>query len=145
MRTVTLPNEEMLPEVAKMLSEGNCVKLKAKGNSMLPFIVGGRDEVMIEKREEYNKGDIVLAEVAPQRFVLHRIIRMEREGMVLMGDGNLWGTEQCRKESVYGRVTGIVYQGQIRDCNRKSERWKAEVWQFLLPIRRYLLAIYRRL
>lgn len=47
---MTLPNEEMLPEVAKMLSEGNCVKLKAKGNSMLPFIVGGRDEVVIEKK-----------------------------------------------------------------------------------------------
>jgi hypothetical protein len=43
MRSVTLPNEVMLPEVAKMLSEGKQVTIKAKGNSMLPFIVGGRD------------------------------------------------------------------------------------------------------
>lgn len=145
MRTVTLPNEELLPEIARMLAEGNMVTLRAKGNSMLPFIVGGKDSVVLQKKDTFAIGDIVLAEVAPQVFVLHRIVNIEGEVVILMGDGNLQGTEECNKNNICGQVIAIIHNGKEIDCNSKGERRKARIWKRLLPMRRYLLAIYRRI
>lgn len=145
MRSVTLPNEVMLPEVAKMLSEGKQVTIKAKGNSMLPFIVGGRDSVVLEKREVYNIGDIVLAEIGSKQFVLHRILKMDNEQVILMGDGNVSGVERCHKENICGLAITIIHKGKPVDCHSRREYRKALLWRKLLPVRRYLLAIYRRI
>lgn len=145
MRNVTLPNEELLPEVVKMLSEGNRVTIKAKGNSMLPFIVGGQDNVVLEKKESYAVGDIVMAGFTPKLFVLHRILKIDGDNIILMGDGNLSGVEQCRKENIFGHAISIIHKGKPIDCNSKKERRKARIWRDLLPVRRYLLAIYRRI
>ncbi|MFV0417420.1 MAG: S24/S26 family peptidase [Dysgonomonas sp.] len=145
MRTITLPNETLLPEVAKILSEGNMVTLKVKGSSMLPFIIGGRDSVVLQKKETFTIGDIVLAEIAPKHFVLHRIIKIEVDKITLMGDGNLSGTEECIKENISGHTIAIIHKGKHIDCNSKSEQRKAQFWLNILPLRRYLLAIYRRI
>ena len=61
---------------------------------MLPFIVGDRDSVRLRK-EPVAVGDAVLAEIAPGRYVLHRIISLVKDRVVLMGDGNLSGVETC--------------------------------------------------
>lgn len=145
MRTITLPNEELLPEVAKMLSEGNLVTVRAKGDSMLPFIMGGRDSVVLQKKEKYKVGDIVMAEIAPKLFVLHRILKIDGTQIALMGDGNQQGIEECRKEDIHGHAISIIHKGKQIDCNSKRERRKARIWRGLLPVRRYLLAIYRRI
>lgn len=145
MRKVALSNEELLPEVAILLSEGNRVTIRAKGNSMLPFIVGGRDSVVLQQKDHYRVGDIVLAEISPNVFVLHRIIKIDKEQIILMGDGNLRETEVCRVENIHGHVVSILHKGKQVDCNSWKERGKARVWRAVLPIRRYLLAIYRRI
>ena len=56
-----LANEILFPEVAALLEEGHTVTLKAKGTSMMPFIVGGRDSVVLQKADRVAVGDIVLA------------------------------------------------------------------------------------
>ncbi|MCS3105152.1 hypothetical protein [Phocaeicola vulgatus] len=43
------PNASLLGEVENMLADGRSVMLKATGNSMLPFIVGGRDSVLVRR------------------------------------------------------------------------------------------------
>lgn len=145
MRTVSIPNRTLLSEIAKILSEGKKVTIKAKGCSMLPFIVGGRDSVVLQKRNRVTIGDIVLAEIAPGHFVLHRIIKIEDGEIVLMGDGNLSETEECRESDIKGHAITVIYNGKEIDCNSESQRCKARLWQRLLPVRRYLLAIYRRI
>lgn len=145
MRSVTLPNEVMLPEVAKMLSEGKQVTIRAKGNSMLPFIVGGKDSVVLEKKEGYAVGDIVLAEILPKQFVLHRILKIDGYRIILMGDGNPSGVEKCTEDKIFGHAITVIHKGKQIDCTGKGERRKARIWRTLLPVRRYLLAIYRRI
>lgn len=144
MRKVVMPNEELLPEIAGMLSEGGRVTFKTKGYSMLPFIVGDRDSVILEKPSTLAVGHIVLAEIAPHKFVLHRIINIEGEGITLMGDGNQLGVETCRKENIHGYAVAILRKGKQVDCNSRREQRKARVWYRLLPVRRCLLAVYRR-
>ncbi len=66
-------------------------------------------------------------------------------GIPFEGDGNLT-TEHCALGDIKARVTHVV------DAKDKTHylynRWRmlgAKVWYWLRPIRRYLLAIYRRL
>lgn len=48
-------------EVSRMLQGGNSVTLRAKGNSMLPFIMEERDTVVLQKAEAFAVGSVVLA------------------------------------------------------------------------------------
>ena len=83
-----LPNEIFIPEIARLVAEGKQVVFTPTGVSMRPYIEGGVDSVTLVRAEELQVGDIVLAEVAPQHYVLHRIYAMQGDAVTLMGDGN---------------------------------------------------------
>lgn len=134
----TFPNEVLLEEAAGLLNEGREVCFTPKGNSMLPFIRGGKDSVVLKKLPTVSVGDIVLVRL-PGRYVLHRVVAINNEELTLMGDGNIRGTEQGSLPDVMGTVTSI----------RKGERnvvpGKGRLWRAIKPLRRYILALYRRL
>lgn len=134
-----IPNDVLLPEVAKFLEEGREVVLSPKGNSMLPFIREGKDSVILKKLPTEEVGDIVLAKL-PGRYVLHRIVDEDSNRLTLMGDGNLRGTESCTRDDVLGSVIYIVRGGK-----RKVKPGKGMWWRALMPFRRIILGIYRRL
>lgn len=134
-----LPNEVLLPEVAALLAAGSDVTLLTKGNSMLPFIRGGRDRVVLRRQDGMAAGDIVLARIGG-RYVLHRVLGVSGTHLTLMGDGNIRGTESCMASDVIGTVVEI-----IRPDGRRCSPGKGRVWRALKPVRRYILAIYRRL
>ena len=133
-----LPNEVLLGEVARMLAEGRDVVVVSKGRSMLPFIRGGIDRVMLRKLERVKVGDIVLAFV-DGRFVLHRVVAISADELVLMGDGNINGVEHALLENVAGTVVEI-----ITPQNRHRKPADGWLWRKALPVRKYLLKIYRK-
>ena len=135
----TVPNDILLGEVAAVLQEGREAILAPTGNSMLPFIRSGRDRVILRKQDSYAVGDIVLAHFGG-RYILHRIVALDGDAVTLMGDGNLQGQEKGRTDGIVGTVTAV-----IRPDGRRRVPGKGRVWRALKPVRRYLLAIYRRL
>ncbi len=139
-----IPNDILLKDISRLLEEGKTVTLLAKGCSMLPFIHGGKDSIILKKFEKYCVGDIVLAEVSKDFYVVHRIIFLEK-GVTLMGDGNFRGTEHCRLEDIKGKVTGIVHKDKNINPDSRSQKTLSKIWNILLPCRRILLGIYRRL
>ena len=145
MQTKTVPNAELIPAIGKLIEEGQEVIFKPKGVSMLPFIRGGRDSVLLRKADGLKAGDIALAEISEGRYVLHRIETIEDEMIVLMGDGNLVGRERCRKGDVMAVAVKIIKENKEIDCQSPRHMRMAEIWKRLLPVRRYLLAIYRRI
>ena len=134
-----IPNEILLEEIGRMLEEGREVVFRPKGNSMLPFIRGDRDSVVLRKQENVEVGDIILVRL-DGRYVLHRLIRKEGDALTLMGDGNVRGTEACTVGDVMGTVTAIV-----RENGKTVKPGKGTLWRALKPLRRYILAIYRRI
>ena len=120
------------------LKDGKVIVLVPQGISMLPFIEGGVDQVYLLKKEKVAVGDIVLVEYHG-KHILHRVYAVDGEKITLMGDGNLEGTEQVAADEVMGTVVEIVHDG------RHLKPKKAWLWRHLLPIRRYLLKIHRKL
>jgi len=139
MHKMTLPNEILLGEVAAILREGREAVIIPTGNSMLPFIRGGRDRVVLHARPEVAVGDIVLVRIG-EKYILHRVIAVSGDALTLMGDGNLAGTEHCTSADVLGTVTEI-----IRPSGRRIQPGSGRFWRRLKPFRRYILGIYRRL
>ena len=141
----TLPNELILGEVSRLIERGETVTLKAKGTSMLPFIVGGRDSVVLERPDELKTGMIVLAYVVGERYVLHRIIAIEGDKLTLMGDGNLKGVEMCLRKDVKAVASRIIKPSGEVDCHGRRHLRQVAAWNMLKPIRRWILAVYKRI
>ena len=140
-----VPNSILLAEVSALVKEGKEVELLTKGCSMLPFIVGDRDSVRL-RSEAVAVGDAVLAEIAPGRYVLHRIISLDGDKVVLKGDGNLTGTENCRRADVQARAVAVIRAGNKEtDCTTGSYMRRVRFWNSLpYLMRRVWLAILRR-
>ena len=149
----TFPNAALFSEVRSLLAEGRDVTILARGNSMFPFIRDGLDKVQlsaVRSPEEggcgFSTGDILLCEIEPGHYVLHRLVRNENGSLTLMGDGNLRGTEKCTAGDVVARAVNIIRpDGTAVSCSGLTEMRRARIWRRLLPFRRILLALWRRL
>ena len=143
---VRFNNSEFLPEVVKMLNERHTVTLRLRGFSMRPFLEDGRDKALLTKPVTIQKGDAVLAEVTPGHYVLHRIISIKGENVVLRGDGNI-GVERCSLADIKGFAIGFYRKGRTKLDRTNGLKWRVYslVWTTLFPLRRYLLAFYRRI
>lgn len=144
MRKLEVANELLLTQVSELLSRGEQVVLKVKGNSMLPFIYGWHDSVRLKRFDSYRKLDAVLARTSTGIFVLHRIIEISDDRVVLMGDGNAESKEYCNINDISGRVVEIIRDGSVINYDSKCMKFKGRMWYMLRPLRRYLLGIYRR-
>ncbi|MCR4865214.1 MAG: S24/S26 family peptidase [Bacteroidales bacterium] len=136
---VTVPVETLLPSALEFLKEGMSVVLPVKGNSMLPYIRGGKDQVLVRKMPYVREGDVVLAHTTAGNYVIHRIIEVKEDCLVLRGDGNLVGTEKCTLDGVVGTVVEIQ-----KPSGHKLDPYSVKGWQKLpLFLRRILLALYK--
>ena len=141
-----MTDNEIIEEAIRLVREGVSVTLPVNGNSMLPFIIGGKESVILQGPGLIDVGDVVLAWADGYRYVVHRIVRIDGERVTLMGDGNLVGTEHCLIGDIKARVTHVVdAKGRTHYLYKGWRKLAAKVWFWLRPVRRYLLAIYRRL
>lgn len=126
--------------VESFLKEGKEVRITPKGDSMRPFIIGGRDSVVLTSLTRSPEvGDIVLA-LVKGRYIMHRVIMVEGSRLTLMGDGNVKGTERCVVDDVKGIVSEIH-----KESGRRVKPGKGRIWRLLLPIRKVLLVIHKRI
>ena len=141
-------NDILIPELARLLAEGKEVRFTPSGVSMRPFIEGDKDSVVLSPLDSSpKKGDLLLAEATAldgqKKYVLHRLIDIEGAETseplyILMGDGNLSGTESCTRAGIIGRVTRIE-----TSSGRTKPLTRGRLWLRLKPHRSFLLKLYR--
>lgn len=130
----TIANRELFSIVRDTLLEGNTVRVAVKGQSMLPFFRSGSTITLRPVREEdIRKYNVVMAD-AGHAFVVHRIIEVGESVVTLLGDGNIYGTEKVSRDKIYGIV----------DCS-PLHLFFAKIWLWMRPVRRFPLAIFRRI
>ena len=129
----------------EILSRDRRLIYKTMGVSMLPMLHENRDLVVIEPlKGRLRKYDVALYKRGTS-YVLHRVMEVTPDRVVLMGDGNIRGQEVCRPEDVLARVDEIVAPDSThRRLDTPKARRRARLWRRLLPVRRWLLAIYKR-
>ncbi len=143
MQTIQFDNAEFLPHVCELTEEGHTVSIRAKGNSMRPFVESDRDVAVLCHADSYKVGDVVLAEIAKGHYVLHRIDAIKGDKVRLRGDGNPYQVEYCTLKDIRALTCQFVRKGKT--YNLDGWVWKVYSWFWvrLLPVRKYLLAFYR--
>ena len=134
-RRMEVPNAVLLGQVKEAIREGHTATINVKGYSMRPFLEHCRDKVRLASFTDLKVGDAVLAEFSPDKYVLHRIIEIDGDVVVMMGDGNLRHKEICCKED--------IRRGKTIPASDPRLQRRVRMWHKLLPVRRYLLYIYR--
>ena len=138
-------DDQIIGDAVRLVQEGMAVTMLVKGRSMLPFILGGQESAVLTQPGEIKTGDVVLARIDGRRYVLHRVMDVSADRVVLMGDGNIRGQEVCRLEDVLARADEVVgADGKHRRLDTPRQKRRARIWRRLLPVRRWLLAIYKR-
>ena len=142
-----VPNE-FLSIAEEELKQGKSVRILADGTSMNPFILGGRDYAEITPLKE--KEVLILWNVYlfkyNGKYIIHRYIGKDGEIYRMRGDGNLKFEERIERSDVIGLLNRI-YQPSGKYIETNTSKWRrtGKNWNKLLPIRRYLLAAFRRL
>lgn len=143
-KIIEIPNEHLFEGVRDLIQQGHTVTIRVKGGSMMPLLHDGRDSVVLAPCTKPRRGLVVLAEISPGNYVLHRIIHIDENRITLMGDGNLSGVERCTTANIIGVAIKIIRNE--KEIPLKGRWWNiySSFWLHLLPIRRILLSIYRR-
>lgn len=129
----TISNREIFAIARDTLLEGSTVRIAVNGESMLPFFRSGSTILLRPVHEEdIRKYNVVMAD-AGHAFVVHRIVKVDDNKITLLGDGNIYGTESVSRDKIYGVV----------DCSA-LHLFFAKIWLWLRPVRRFPLAIFRR-
>ncbi|MCD8282573.1 MAG: peptidase S41 [Prevotella sp.] len=142
---ITVDNAEFFPFIISMLEKGHTATLRLKGFSMRPFLEDERDTALLRRATEVIVGEPVLAEVSKGHYVLHRVVDVAGDKVTLLGDGNL-NTEHCLKSDVKAQVISFCRKGRRTPDYVSGRKWRTYsfIWMHLRPVRRYLLAVYRR-
>ena len=138
--------------IADLLKEGRTVKIQGRGNSMRPYLVHERDYIIVQgipsngedvRKAEIVKGAVVLAEIAPKKYVLHRIVNIDDEKVTLLGDGN-YTPEFCHANDVLGIARAFIRRGRNKEERVDSSVYKLYTffWTRTRFIRRYLLKLH---
>lgn len=118
-----------------LLVEGERVEMRVKGQSMLPFFISGQKINLRPMTEhDFKVYNVVFAEDTRKGFVVHRIIALDGDDVILLGDGNIYQTETIARNCVYGIV----------ECS-PLHIFFAKMWVAMRRFRRFPLAIFRRI
>lgn len=146
---IKMPNPLYVKSMQTLIDEGRTIEFPVRGWSMRIFVEHERDKAVLTacNPAELKRGDVVLAEVNHDTYVLHRIIGVDGEHLTLMGDGNLKGTENCTRADVIAIVTAWRRKGceQLDYVSTRKWRLYSKVWVALCPIRRFLLLAWKTL
>lgn len=145
---INVSNEIFIPKVVETIRKGKNVQIPLKGFSMNPWLVGGRDTALLGSVDKKLKvGDIVLAELRPSLYALHRIYRINGDKIQLYGDGNYRPDPVIDRSKVLASAVGFYRKGanKLQTPEYLPFRIYSSLWRMPLIMRRVILAIYRRL
>lgn len=102
-------------EVLKINSE---VSVLTKGASMRPMLREHRDIVVIERlTDDLKVGDVVAYPGANQTYTLHRIVRIKKNGdLIIRGDNNYFTEFNIKKENIVGILKEFYREGKYINC-----------------------------
>lgn len=147
-QTKYIPNEALVPLWKDIIDSGRTVTLRARGRSMRPMWHHNRDSVCLSALSKpLAVGQVVLAEVEPKCYVIHRIVALSEDEVVLRGDGNPYSAERVSPDKVLGIITSFTLHLGKRAYTYSTEsllwRLHSALWPNNVLLRRILLKIDR--
>jgi signal peptidase I len=143
-----LPARELMPVIRTALKRNQQVRLTATGSSMFPFIRGG-DVVELEPMHlPPVAGDLLLARCptasAGERYVLHRVVRVQGEEFFLRGDAQKDCEGPFKQEDILGKATRVYRHGRVHRLDQGLWRQVGLAWNRCAPLNVWLFQLTRK-
>lgn len=137
---------ELYPLMKEILDDGGSFKLTVTGSSMFPFILGGRDQVTLSPLPaKLRKNDLPLYRRRDGSFILHRIVRCEKDGTYTCCGDHQWVLEPgLRQEQMIAIATAFVRKGRAITNRNILYRMYRTLWTWIIPIRPYFFKLHER-
>jgi len=136
---------ELAPFMDGCFREGLDFTLTVTGNSMQPLWQHNRDQVVLTKPDNYTfkKGDVPLYIRKSGQYVLHRIVDMQNDTLMMLGDAQTAVESGINPNQIVGVVKAFYRKGKYIDCKSRKYQCYIFVWYKLRRVRPYLLRGYR--
>ncbi len=146
-KTLIINKAVMMEEIRQLVAEGISTTITVKGNSMNPFIVDGRDRITLGpfKDNELRRGCVALVRDIRGEYLVHRVIARDGDLVTLLGDGNVRGTEKAHVSDVIALMRSVERKGRTVSVEGFVWRSYSWLWMLLEPVRRWPLALWRKL
>ena len=131
--------------IEEVLESGGEFRLFPKGTSMLPLIRQGRDSVTLKRNFESGakKHDIAFYRRRDGAFVLHRVMKLDKNGDYIMcGDNQTRLEKGIKREMIIGYVSAIGRDENEFSVDNFPYRAYVALWCFM-PLRKICLFIKR--
>lgn len=142
-------NQEYMKVVRSILEEGKEVPLVVTGNSMMPFLIDRRDQVLIKRIERpLKKGDIAFFQRENGQYIMHRIHFMRKDDRTgenqfyFIGDGQKNIEGPIKETQIFGVITGVLRKGKYLDEHTFTWRFFKNIWRYVIPFRHLIIKIY---
>lgn len=134
----------MVTSIKQELQQTGTVVFTNKGNSMRPLLRQDRDLMIIETLKEPPKRyDAVLFERPDGRLILHRILRIRKDGVYWIVGDNCPSGELIPPDAVLGILTGIKRGRHRIRVDSFGYRLYVYLWCAPYPIRIALQFVFR--
>lgn len=131
---------ELMPQYEELLRSGARLPLTVSGGSMTPFLVSGRDTVLLAAApKEIKKGDILLFRRSDGGYVLHRLLRTDGKTLAFVGDAQDEIEEPVLPEQVIAKVVAVRRKGKELDEGSAVWRFYRRIWPLTVGHRKTLL------
>lgn len=132
-----LPNSDYPIDIEKLLLDGHTIQIKPQGYSMYPLFLPGRDEALIRKADlsALRRGDVILYRRDQGILVLHRIWKINKNGLYLVGDNQTEIEGPLRYDQVRGQLVGLIRNGRRLSVRNPVYRIMTGAWLWLRPFR----------
>lgn len=139
-------NDDVLQVIMEVLGTGSSITITPTGYSMCPMIKNiGKDTVTLSPVTlPLKKYDIPLYKSTNNRLVIHRIIKINKNGNFTMaGDNSFYLEHNVSPDSVIGVVTSFNRKGKDISC--KSIKYKIYVrfWTRFMIVKRVYLKSFK--
>jgi len=141
----TIPVSKWFELILPIMREGYALKVCPQGTSMIPFLVGGRDEAVLmipEDDYQFQINDIVLYRIGNGIHVLHRICRIDQYGIYTIGDAQTRRYGPLQRKDILAVVDYIIRKGVKMERSNRVYIVLATLWRWLRPFRRFMMDTY---
>lgn len=128
---------ELFPFIDEILQKDEKVWMTVTGNSMYPLLREGIDSVELSRTsfETIKKNDIVLIKRDSGGYVLHRLLKKEKECFYMIGDAQQWVEGPLRPDQLKAFVTSIKTRKHTIKCDNMLYKFGVKIWILLIPVR----------
>ena len=133
-------------DILNLLEAGKTIQIKPQGYSMYPMFIPGRDSAIIKAVGEtkLKRGDVVLYKRDYGILVLHRIWKIDSQGIYMNGDNQQEIEGPLRLDQVKGILVAFIRNNKTISTENLLYRMIAYMWINMLPIRGIVHAIIRK-